>query len=317
LLVAALLVSASSVSAAAEYYAVIVTGAAGGSDYAEKYRGWREKLVGVLARFKYPGDHVIVLAEATGGGVLPPTQNNVRAAFAELQRRAKADDLVFVFLMGHGVGDGDDAKFNLVGPDLTVKEWAALVKAIRGRVVFVNGASSSFPFLAALSGPNRIVVTANAASAQQFETVFPGYFVEAFDGLAADADHNGKVSIWEAFAFAADRVNRWFEQRNQLPTERSLLDDNGDGLGREGRGEGADGALASATFLQPLAAITEPADSALGALLRRRAVLESSLEALRARKAAGGITDAEYDAQLEPLLVEIARIDREIRESKR
>ena len=29
------------------------------------------------------------------------------------------DDLVLVVLLGHGTFDGDQAKFNLVGPDLT------------------------------------------------------------------------------------------------------------------------------------------------------------------------------------------------------
>jgi hypothetical protein len=241
----------------------------------------------------------------------------VRRAVNGFRSRFTSGDLLLVVLIGHGTFDGADAKFNLVGPDLTLAEWADLTKSIQGRLVFVNAASGSFPFLARLSGRNRIVITANAVPAQQFETVFPEYFVEALAGLAADSDRNGKVSIWEAFTFAADRVHRWFEERGQLPTERALLDDNGDGLGREARSDGADGALSIATFLRPQLAIVESADGALGVLLKRRAALEKDLEALRARKAAGELTGSEYEAQLEPVLLEIARLDRRIRTEKR
>ena len=78
------------------------------------------------------------------------------------------------------------------------------------------------------------MITATDSAAQQFETVFPSSF-KAFDDLSADGDKNGRVSIWEAFDYASSAVHRWFEQHGQLPTERSLLDDNGDGSEAQGR----------------------------------------------------------------------------------
>ena len=39
-----------------------------------------------------------------------------------------ADQLV-VILIGHGSGQGNDAKFNLLGPDLSVAEWATAAQA--------------------------------------------------------------------------------------------------------------------------------------------------------------------------------------------
>jgi len=297
---------------AAERYALVVTGASGGPEYAQKYRQWRESFTTTLrVKFAYPPDHVTVLAEEEGAGVLKATRENVRAALDSLRRRAKKDDIVLVLLIGHGTSDGEEAKFNLVGPDLSAAEWAALVKPLVGRVVFIDTSSGSFPFLSRISGPGRVVLTATDSAAQQFETVFPEFFVKAFDDANADQDKNGKVSIWEAFSYASAAVRQWYQEKGQLATERPLLDDTGSGIGREAGSPGPDGAVAQVTYLQPEAPIQAPANSELAGLLRRRAELESELELLKVRKAT--IPPGEYDASLERLLLEIARIDRQVR----
>ena len=119
------------------------------------------------------------------------------------------------------------------------------------------------------------------------------------------------MSIWEAFSYASDAVKRWFEERGQLATERALLDDTGDGIGREADGQSPDGLIALVTYLQPDRPIVDTGDSELTGLLRRRAELESDLEELRARKSA--MLPDEYDAALEKILLEIAQIDRRVR----
>ena len=81
------------------------------------------------------------------------------AAFARLRKRAAKDDLLIVILIGHGTdADGDEAKFNLVGPDLSASEWADLLKPLPGP----PGRSStrpgrSFPFLRHLAGQGTCV----------------------------------------------------------------------------------------------------------------------------------------------------------------
>lgn len=306
-----LLVAAASPALAGDRYALIVSGASGGPQYAEKYKAWRTAFVTTLReRFAYPADHVLVLAE-NEAGIKSPTRENVRAAFDDLRRRATKDDVVLVLLIGHGTSESDEAKFNLVGPDLSAADWAALVKPIAGRLVFVNASAGSFPFLEKLSGRGRIVLTANDSAAQQFETVFPEFFVHAFDDDAADLDKNGKVSILEAFRYASSHVKEWFEGQGRLATERPLLDDTGDGVGREADVPGPDGTLAQVTYLQPDAPIIATADSELAALLRRRAELETAIDVLRARKA--NMTPEQYEGELESLLLELARIDQKIR----
>jgi len=303
---------AASGAAAAERYALVVTGAAGGDNYAAKYDSWRNTFVDLLRGFHYPDDHIFVLAEREDGQVGKATRDNVRAALTDLRRRSEKDDVVVVLLIGHGTsGDGEEAKFNLVGPDLSADEWAALVRPVAARVVFIDTTAGSFPFLKKISGKNRVVVTATDNAAQQFETVFPEFLVKAFGEEGADQDKNGKVSVWEAFQYASAHVRDWFTERGQLATERPLLDDTGTGIGREFDTPGPDGMVALVTYLEPEAPPANTGNSELDALLRRRAELQMRLEQLKARKP--NMMPDDYDAELERILLELARIDRQVR----
>ena len=297
---------------AGDRYALVVSGASGGIEFAMRYNHWRSSIASVLrARFGYPADHVVELAEVEEVGLRKATRENVRATLTEFRRRVAKDDVLLVLLIGHGTAtDSDDAKFNLVGADLSAAEWGDLIKPIAGRVVFINAASGSFPFLQKLAARGRVVLTATDAIAQQGETVFPEFLLASLIAAEADADKNGKVSIWEAFSYASRQVRDWYQQQGQMQTERPVLDDTGTGLGREALSPGADGVLAQATYFDADRAAA-PADAESAALLRRRAELESEIALLRTRKA--DLPPAEYDDQLEKLLIEIAQIDRQLR----
>ena len=303
-------------AAAGERYALIVTGASGGDAYAQKYAKWRASFVDTLrVKFHYEPQRLIVLADVPPGqpdGVKPATREHVRAALADLRKRMTKDDQLLVLLIGHGTSlDGDEAKFNLVGPDLSAGEWSELLRPLPGRLVFVNTTAASYPFLRKLAARGHVVLTATDTAAQQFETVFPEFFIKAFEDQAADLDRNNRVSMWEAFTYASAGVRQWFEQKGQLPTERPLLDDTGAGVGREAQNPGTDGAIARVTYLEPDVALALPADAALAGLMRRRAELETLLEELKARKES--TPSDQYDADLEKLLVELARISVQIR----
>jgi hypothetical protein len=216
-----------------------------------------------------------------------------------------------VVLIGHGTFDGVDAKFNLVGPDLGSTAWAELVEGISGRVVVVNTTSASFPFIEGLSGPRRVIITATDSAAQRFDTVFPEYFIGAFQQDTADVDKNGRVSLWEAFAAAAAGVRRHYQQRGQLATERPLLDDNGDGVGNEASHPGEDGALASRTYLDEPIPGAAPTDPQLVKLLQRKAALEAEVEELRVRRTF--MPAAEYAQEFEKLMIELAQVSHDVR----
>ena len=261
---------------AGDNYALIVSGASAGAPYSEKYDGWRTTLTKTLkSTFGYPDDHVLSLAEAS--------RDRIQQALRDLRTRVTKDDQLCVVLIGHGT----DEKFNLAGPDMTAADWAAQLKPIAGRIVFVDTTSSSFPFFRQLAAPGRIVITATDSTAQQFETVFAEFFIRAFAEPSADSDKDGRVSIYEAFQYANASVRTWFDQHNQLPTERALLDDeNG----------------ARATFLQPRAV---PANDPVA---KRQAELESAIAVLKSKRSS--MAPAAYDAELERLLTELARLSR-------
>jgi hypothetical protein len=300
-------------ASAGENYAVLITGASGGEAYAQKYDRWRAAFVTMLReKLGYQDDRILVLADTADGAVQKATRDSVQRLLGDLRRRLTKDDQLFVLLIGHGTSlDGDEAKFNLVGPDLSATEWSDLLKPIPGRLVFVNTTGASFPFLQKLAGRGRIVLTATDSAAQQFETVFPEYFIKAFDDAAADGDKNGRVSMWEAFAYASAAVHQWFEQKGQLPTERPLLDDTGGGVGREAQNPGTDGAIARATYLNPDVKPAATGDTTLAGLIKRRSELDAELEQLRARKAT--MAPEQYAAELERLLTEISRVAQQIR----
>jgi hypothetical protein len=311
-MMASLVLGAASSASAADRYALVITGASGGAQYAERHAAWRGRFVTALKdAFGYPDDHIVVLSEDAESAGLRSTRANVSAVLQALTRRVTKDDQLFILLIGHGTSGDTDAKFNLVGPDLPAAEWAGLLRPIAGRVVFVNASSASFEYLERLAGRGRIVVTATDSAAQQYATIFPEFFVEAFTTESADLDRNGRVSVWEAFRSASAGVKGWFEGQGRLATERPLLDDNGDGIGREAEEPGPDGALAQMTYLRPETPIAASADPAVADLLRQRATLESRLEALRARKA--NLPAEQYERELEALLLEIARLDRQIK----
>lgn len=300
-------------ASAGDHYAVVITGASGGDVYAEKYDRWREAFVKTLHdTLGYEESRVFVLAERERDGVRAATRENIRRIVADLRRQLSKADQLLILLIGHGAAvDGENGKFSLVGPDLAAAEWADLLKPIAGRLVFVDTTGASYPFLRRLAAPGRIVLTATDSAGQRFETVFPEFFVEAFEDPAADADKNGRVSVWEAFSYASAAVRQWFEQHGRLATERPLLDDTGAGVGREAQNPGPDGAVARVTYLASDRAPAGAADAALAALLERRSALERELEDLRARKPAG--PSAEYDVALERLLLDLARVSQQIR----
>ncbi len=297
-------------SAAGERYAVIVSGASGGEKYAAQHQKWRDDLTAALRNtYVFSEANLVSLGEG-GPDASKATSENVRKMLGDLRRRLTRDDLLLVILIGHGTFDGDTAKFNLIGPDLTALEWKALLDGIPSRLVLVNTTESSYPFLEELSQRGRVIITATDSVAQRFATVFPEHFVRAIADLSSDFDKNGRVSVWEAFAAASSGVKLYYEQRGQLSTERPVLDDNGDKVGREAQAPGPDGTLARTTYLDAEPG-TITADVALAGLQRRRAVLEVQLEELKAKKES--LSTEDYEAQLERILVELARVARQIR----
>ena len=265
----------------------------------------------LTAGLSVPDANLVVLDEENQGSSTS-TAVNVRRVLGDLRRRLTVGDTLLLILLGHGTYDGIDAKFNLVGPDLSAAEWKDALEGLAGRVVVVNTTESSFPFLEHLSSRGRVVITATDSASQRFATVFPEYFIRSLVDRSSDFDKNGRVSILEAFNAASAGVKQHYEQRGQLSTERPLIDDDGDGAGREAGAPGADGTIAGTVYLDPEPGARSSGDAEVAALERQRLVLEAQLEALKERK--GSMTEAEYQAELERILIDLAKIAQAIRQ---
>lgn len=103
-----------------------------------------------------------------------------------------------------------------------------------------------------------------------------------------------------------------------MRTEHALLDADGDGIGvTEPDGSSTDAQVAAAIWFGTggSAAVTAeaPADASpeLRALYERRAALQSQVDALRARRSS--MNEAQYEQELEALLVELATTNQAIR----
>jgi hypothetical protein len=232
------------------------------------------------------------------------TREIVTKAFTDLAAQVKANDDLFVVLIGHGSFDGKTAAFNLPGPDLTADDYSTLLKKFpTQKIVFVNTASSSGAFVQPLAGPARTIVAATRTGGERNETRFAQYFVEAFDTDSADRDRNGRVSVQEAFDYAAQKVKAVYEQEGHIMTEHATLDDS------------AQGKLASSQYLAPERSRTAAAqslDPAYRTLLEQRDALERQVADLRLRK--DSMDAKQYDDQLEKLLTDLALKTRAIRD---
>ena len=199
---------------------------------------------------------------------------------------------------------------------MTPQDFQPLLAKLKSkRIVFVNTASSSQPFLETLSGPGRIIITATRNASEKYATLFGGPFVEAFSADAADADHDGKVSFLEAFEYARKAVEASFAREGLMQTEHALLDDAGDHQGsmtpsRDGK-EGQSAALLSLGSMHQQAL---PADEKLRALYVERQQIERRIEELKLLKS--GMDPDKYNAELEKLATDLALKTRQIREAE-
>jgi hypothetical protein len=298
-------------------FLLVVVGLGGDAETAKTFHRWSNTLAEASERLGVPPDRLVhLVGEPVEGDVRVSgrsTREEVTKALTKFAAEAGPADLVFITLIGHGQWDGRTAKFNMPGPDMGPEEFEPLLKKIRSnRIVLVNTASSSGPFLEALSAPGRTLVSATRSGAEHYTTLFGGYFVDALNSPNADADKNKRISVLEAFQFAKAEVTRAYEREGLLATEHPLLDDDGDKKGSaDPSPTGADGKVAAVLSLGDASDDGLPSDPKLRALHLERREMERRVEALRLLK--DSMDPARYTSELEKLVTAIALKTREIR----
>ncbi|HEX7331454.1 MAG TPA: hypothetical protein VF290_08135 [Pyrinomonadaceae bacterium] len=289
-------------------HAVIINGPGGEAAYAKQFEEWTGQLSSVLAeRYGFDSKNIKVLSEKTATAV------EVKQTFATLKSQLDANNVVFLFLIGHGSFDGKESKFNLVGPDLSASEYNVLLSSLpTRRIVVLNMASASGEFIKSLAAKGRIIITATRNGQETNATRFAGFFISALNAADADTDQDGHTSVLETFVYASRLTGDYYKGAGRLATEHALIDDNGDGVGRE-KAEAGEGLLARATYLDSLSFNEAAASAATAKLLKERTRLEGEIEQLIARKA--NMPEGEYEATLERLFIELAKVNRSIKQA--
>jgi hypothetical protein len=295
------------VAALADSSALIIRGVAGSPEHEKKFDKWTAGTQKALVeKFGFSPDRVVVLSDKKSA------QAEIQKAFVTLKQQLKAGDTFFLFFIGHGSGDDGIYKFNISGPDYTADDYNKLLSTLPpGRIVIVLGTPASGAAFEKLAGKNRVIISATRSGQEGNDVVFYDYFLEALDSPAADEDKDQKISVWEAFKYAVSGTERFYKEEGRLATEHPQISDNGG----EKIGANAKDAplLARSTSFQVDRPIVS-SDPKLQALLTQRKDLEQKIEELRINKSS--MPEAEYDKQMEALLVQLALKNQEIRQQE-
>ena len=289
-------------------FALIISGPGGEEEFIKKFAKWSQELnSALLDKLGFAPENVTLLTEGTPKS----TAIEVRNAFTALRSNCKPDNTVFIFFIGHGSFDDKLAKFNLVGPDINVTEYASLIKALPSkRVVVINMATASGEFIKPLSMPGHITITATKSGMETNATHFPEYFIKALTTKESDADQNNRISVLEAFNYTTLQLEKFFKEQNRLVTEHAMLDDNGDGKGSE-KITDEEGSLAKTTYFDSLFYQLAGGDKELQAAYADKMRLEREVEELKLRKAQ--LKPEDYEDELEKLLIQLAELNEKIK----
>lgn len=285
---------------------VVVSGAGGQASYDALFATWAGQWLDAGAQAGF---------ETTPIGPAVDERSPHEQLHAACDEWSGSEGELWIVLIGHGTFDGNVARFNLVGPDVSAEELAEWLKPREHLTVIVNCASSSAPFATALAGPRRVIVTATSSGFESNFARFGRFMSDAITDSSLDLDKDQQVSLLEAFVSAGSKTREFYESDKRLITEHAMLEDNGDGLGTpadwfrgtrivvEAEGQrNVDGRLASQISFLP----GRP-DQQLSADNRaRRMELEDQLEQLRVKKK--DLSEDEYYRLLEPLMLELARL---------
>ena len=287
---------------------LVVVGAPGRDEYRERFLAWAGRWEQAAAR-----GHAEFARIGLDDAPQAEDKERLRAALQQMPK--KSAEPLWLVLLGHGTYDGQSAKFNLRGPDLTAEELAGWLKPFDRPLAILNCTSASAPFLRPLAGPGRAVVTATKSGFEYNFARFGEYLSAAIQDEKADLDKDAQTSLLEAFLAAAAGVQEFYAQDARLATEHALIDDNGDGLGTPAdwfRGVRAVrsakyGALPDGLLASQLCLVRSQQEQAMTAGIRaRRDALEQAIARLRRDKPR--YAEEDYYRRLEALLLELARL---------
>ncbi len=243
----------------------------------------------------------------------PTDKDLIQAWIKKLDPNSAAN--AWIAYVGHGTFDGKEGRMNVRGPDILPSEMAGWLKPLKRPVIFIHGGSASYPFMTALYGPNRIVISATRSGAEINYSRFGEAFAAALVSEDSDLDQDGQVSLLEAFVTAAQKVKSFYDDNNRLMSEHALIDDNGDPhptpadffKGTRVVKRPAGGGVVSGNKAKLIALAPSDAERAMNSdQIQQRAALEQQLEKLHDLKTK--LSEAAYYAAVEKILRQLAAL---------
>ena len=308
------LLLACSIGSAQDRQAVIVAvGAEGSPEYGELFREWAGK-------WQQATDDGQAELVTIGLNSSATDRQQFETAVRQLSSQ-KSLEPVWIVLIGHGTFDGRVARFNLRGPDISAEELAEWISDAERPIAVINCSSCSSPFINAISGVDRVVISATKDGNESQFCRFGQFMAEAISGTDGDLDRDGQTSLLEAWLYASRRTDEFYESEGRLATEHSLLEDSGDRLGvRTNVFEGVrvkptvdgkekvDGNLARRWHLvrSPFERLLTPEERL------NRDQIEVQLEELRNRRSE--FDDADYLNALQELMLPLSMLYQQIEE---
>jgi hypothetical protein len=288
-------------SRAASYF-VTVAGLGGDPDYEQRFEQWAGELDRVLKGAATDAQVVTLSGKQA-------TRTQLTAALQRVAAEAQPDDDFILMLIGHGSYDGVQYKLNLVGPDISAAELAALCDRIPARTqLIVNTTSASGGSISALAGHGRAVIAATKSGTEKNATVFARYWLEALQDPGADLDKNETISALEAFEYAARKTAGFYESQKRLATEHAVFVDreHGPPVRAPSAQTGAGATLARLTLIRLGSSRSAASDPTKRGLLAQKDKLEQRIDALKYQRAA--LSPQDYKRQLTEALVELAKV---------
>lgn len=166
----------------------------------------------------WPADHIRMLVDADA------TAANIRAGMDWLVQNSTPTSLSVFHFSGHtrqansGHSGGDNEQFHefLWGRDnqfVSDREVGARMRALQGHAWINMSNCEAAGFEDGFAGPTKLFTAASREDEKGYERYETGHSVltglmvnDALLGGAGDADGNGRVSLQEAFAYAAARA---------------------------------------------------------------------------------------------------------------
>ena len=296
---------------------ILVVGAPGTDEYQRTFMAWATRWQDAAKRANAGFTVVGLSTESTAPAEQLSAESDHQRLLDAIAAAGteKTSEPLWIVFIGHGSFDGRTASWNLRGRDLSAEQLAVACDAIDRPLAIVACASCTSPFINAMSGPNRVIISATKDGSQIQYSRFGDAMSLAISTLEADINRDGQTSLLEAWLFASRRTAEFYKTEGRLATEHSLLDASGDAKGV--RSELFEGDQVAASVKNPdeidgqLAAswhlVRSEDERRLSPEQRKnRNDLESRIKALRKQKES--LSEVEYLQQLKALLVPLAKL---------